>query len=113
MVISLGLLNDVPIFYKALDTFYFPSITEGQPNALIEAMISGVPVVTSNIEPILDSLPKNTETLAIPPTDILKASDILSLFLNNTIEKKKYIHQDWAIKNFDVETNFNEFKKLI
>jgi len=113
MVITLGLINDVPILYKALDLFYFPSITEGQPNALIEAMISGLPVVTSNIEPILDSLPDEAKPLTISPTDVLKASEILSLFLNNTIETKKYVHQNWAIKSFDVETNFNEFKKLL
>lgn len=113
VVIALGLISNVPVLYKALDVFYFPSITEGQPNALIEAMISGLPVVTSNIEPILDSLPDNAKELTLPPTDVLKASEALSFFLNNTVEKKKYVHQQWAIKNFDVTTNFNKFKKLL
>src|SRR5690554_6534507 len=48
-IITLGMRRDLPIVYKTFDLFYFPSITEGQPNALIEAMVSGLPVVTSNI----------------------------------------------------------------
>src|SRR5690606_29803100 len=38
----LGLRNDVYKVLNTLDCFYFPSISEGQPNALIEALVSGL-----------------------------------------------------------------------
>lgn len=113
VVIALGLRNDLPLVYKAFDVFYFPSITEGQPNALIEAMISGLPVITSNIEPILDALPSYAESLALPANDVLQASEKLGLFYNKDMNWLEYTHQEWAIKNFDLVSNFNEFKNLL
>src|SRR5690625_5447750 len=41
--------DDIPRFLQTLDCYFFPSITEGQPNALIEAMIIGIPYISSNI----------------------------------------------------------------
>ena len=39
----LGYRDDVNKILPIFDVFFFPSITEGQPNSLIEAMISDVP----------------------------------------------------------------------
>ena len=113
VVVALGLRTDLPLVYRALDVFYFPSITEGQPNALIEAMISGLPVITSNIEPILDALPYHGKNLALPPTDVLKAVEILDSLYCDELDKQEYTHQEWAINNFDVTTNFDDFKRLL
>lgn len=113
VVSSLGLRNDLPLIYRSLDVFYFPSITEGQPNALIEAMISGLPVVTSNIPPILEALPKEAGDLTLIPTDVSTATGILERFIQRDIDVSLYSHQNWAIENFDLETNFNEFKQLL
>jgi glycosyltransferase involved in cell wall biosynthesis len=35
-------------YYKAADLFIFPSLTEGLPNVVLEAMSCGVPVIASN-----------------------------------------------------------------
>lgn len=113
IVINLGMRRDLPLVYKSMDVFYFPSITEGQPNALIEAMISGLPVVTSKIPPVLEALPDEAGVMTIDPLDINAASDILERFYNQEIETSLYNYQDWAIQNFDVKTNFNEFRKLL
>lgn len=48
-VVFLGYRKDVCHLYKAADVFLFPSIQEGLPRALMEAMASGLPVIASRI----------------------------------------------------------------
>lgn len=54
-VVFLGPYNDVPALLAAADSFLFPSIIEGMPLALIEAMTMGLPCLCSDI-------PENRET---------------------------------------------------
>jgi len=54
----LGSISRIPEFLNALDVFALPSLWEGISNALLEAMATGLPVVTSavggNLEVIVD-----------------------------------------------------------
>ncbi|MBA6153395.1 glycosyltransferase [Gelidibacter maritimus] len=113
VVIALGLRSDLPMLYRALDVFYFPSITEGQPNALIEAMISGLPVVTSNISPILETLPAESEFLALSPLDVNASYEILKGFYTGNIYTELYKHEKWAKENFDPNKRFKELKLIL
>ncbi len=45
----LGWREDVPELLAAADAFVFPSRTEGMPNAVLEALAAGMPVVASDI----------------------------------------------------------------
>jgi glycosyltransferase involved in cell wall biosynthesis len=65
----LGDRHDVPDLLKAVDLFFFPSVTEGMPNALIEAMLVGLPVVTSDIEPIRELVTDEGIATLSPPGD--------------------------------------------
>ncbi|MCK4340368.1 MAG: glycosyltransferase [Phycisphaerae bacterium] len=45
----LGWRDDVGPILSAADAFLFPSLTEGMPNAVLEAMACGLPIVASDI----------------------------------------------------------------
>jgi teichuronic acid biosynthesis glycosyltransferase TuaC len=50
-------------YLEAADIFAFPSMKEGMPNALLEAMISGLPAVAFDIPAISDLLHYNSKAL--------------------------------------------------
>ena len=66
----LGHVEDVPSLLAASDILCHPSLAEGLPNAIVEAMASGVPVVASNVGGIPDVVSHEETGLLVPPHDI-------------------------------------------
>ena len=105
--------TDIPKFLKTLDCFYFPSISEGQPNALIEAMVAGLPFVASDIDPIKETVPKEFHPSLLPPYEItLAIQNIIKIKTNYKI-RNKYILKDWAVENFNAKVLFEKFKEKL
>jgi glycosyltransferase involved in cell wall biosynthesis len=66
----LGMVLDRPLFYHALDAFILPSLYEGLPMAILEAMSSGVPIISSRLEGILAVIAEGKEGLLARPGDV-------------------------------------------
>ena len=66
----LGTILDRGSFYHALDAFILPSLYEGLPMAVLEAMSSGVPVLASRLEGIFSVLSDENEGLLARPGDV-------------------------------------------
>ena len=67
-VILLGHRSDVAELLAAADVFAFPSLHEGLPGAVIEAMATGTPIVGSSIGPVRE-LTGDAAAL-VPPGDV-------------------------------------------
>lgn len=107
-VLLLGYRRDVKELLAAFDLYYFPSVTEGQPNALQEAMARGVPVLASDIAPIKECVPPDFKQKLVSPTDVGAASQrIEQLYLNRNM-LKEYVLTDWARKMYGEEERFNQ-----
>ena len=107
-VLLLGYRRDVKDLLPAFDLYYFPSVTESQPNALQEAMARGVPVLASDIAPIKECVPPDFKQKLVSPTDVGAASQrIEQLYLNRNM-LKEYVLTDWARKMYGEEERFNQ-----
>jgi glycosyltransferase-like protein len=70
-VVLLGTVPDdeLPAWYAAADALAFPSLKEGWGLAVLEAMSSGLPVVTSDIPVFREYLTGGADALMVPPGD--------------------------------------------
>lgn len=112
-IFLLGVQQNVFEIFQMMDLFYFPSVTEGQPNALIEAMLTGLPVITSNIEPIKETIPEYAHCNLLDPLNVNNAVELIFLLKNDISKRKEYIHKEWAENEFDLDSNFNSFRKIL
>lgn len=103
---SIGVRDDVERLYSAMDVFLFPSVTEGQPNALVEAVLSGVKVVATDIPPIRAALPRDVHERLFPPRESDRASAIIRSIVDQSPEIEQQA-RDWAVERYDPTRNFN------
>lgn len=65
----LGHRDDLPELLAAADLLAFPSLYEGMPGAVIEAMALAVPVVASDIPPVREVVEPGASAVLTPPDD--------------------------------------------
>jgi teichuronic acid biosynthesis glycosyltransferase TuaC len=61
--------SDVPDWLSASDIFVLPTLAEGSPNAVIEAMACGLPIVSSDIASVRETVDKSAAIL-VDPMDV-------------------------------------------
>lgn len=81
-VFFLGFLSDVENWMPAIDVFVLPSLTEGTPMALLEAMAMGVPVVATNVGGVPDIINNGVNGILVESQD----SDNLARTLNDLFQ---------------------------
>ncbi len=79
----LGTRDDIYRLLEAADVFVLPSISEGMPMALLEAMGMGVTVLASNLEGIADVVKDGEHGLLVPPAEVKSLSASIRLVLDD------------------------------
>ena len=67
--------DDMAAVYAAHDIFVFPSLVEGMPLTLLEAMATGMPVVTTNTCGMADVVEDGFNGLLVPAADAEKLAE--------------------------------------
>lgn len=80
----LGHREDVPDLLAAADLFAFPSLFEGFPGAMIEAMALGLPIVASDIPPVRELRGPAANSLLVPPNDPAALAEALAELLDDS-----------------------------
>jgi len=73
--------EELPEIYKNSDVFVLPSLMEGVPRTILEAMACGVPVVTTNIPHLVSII--DGAGLVVPPKDPASLSNAIFTILEN------------------------------
>src|SRR5262245_11719243 len=74
----LGVRDDVRPLYAAIDVFALPSVEEGSPNALLEAMGSGRAVVASRVGGVPEIVEEGRSGLLVDPGSTVCLADALT-----------------------------------
>lgn len=113
-VIFKGPVKDSERFYKAADIFLLPSIYEPFSNACLEAMASGLPVVTSRVNGASEILTDGVNGAIIEdPADPLEVARKVKPFLDAGKRKDAGINAKIEARKHTMEGNVNAFLALI
>jgi glycosyltransferase involved in cell wall biosynthesis len=64
-----GARGDVPGILRSLDVFVLPSVSEGLPNVVLEAMAAGKPIVAADVGGVPEVVEHGLNGLLVPPAD--------------------------------------------
>jgi len=103
-------LKEIPKYLKACDIFVRPSLSEGMGNSPIEAMAAGLPVVSTQVGGLADSIidpdrnpDKRPTALAVDARSPEQIARQVKRFLNNREERERIVAY---AKEFS-QTNYN------
>jgi glycosyltransferase involved in cell wall biosynthesis len=110
----LGERHDVPAVLAALDIFVLPSSSESLPNAILEAMAAGLPVVAPRVGGIPELVTSGETGLLVPPNDDDRLVEALEFLLTRpslAIEWGRRA-QRLALANFTIEQVRDRYEQL-
>jgi glycosyltransferase involved in cell wall biosynthesis len=79
----LGFRNDIPDLLAASDLFTLPSLTEGLPLSVLEAMSHCLPIVATRVGGIPELVTHGTDGLLVPANDDAALAEAMADLINN------------------------------
>lgn len=113
-IIFMGQRKDIPELLMAMDVFVLPSIKEGLPIALLEAMASKRPVIATRIGAIPNVIENEDIGVLVEPKDITGLRDAIMNLLNdpgrmNLLARKGF---DRVCRDFSSDEMAKNYLKL-
>lgn len=110
----LGLHTDIPDVLGAMDVFVLSSDWEGNPLSMMEAMASGLPIVSTAVGGVPDLIASGREGFLVPPRDAKGFSGAMTFLLRDQ-ESRRSIGTAAARRakeNFDVSKMVRAYEQL-
>jgi glycosyltransferase involved in cell wall biosynthesis len=79
----LGMRKDVPVLLSLADVFVFPSRFEGMPNAVLEAMSMGLPVIATSVQGVDELIQDEGNGLLVAMDDSVALSQAILCLLRD------------------------------
>ena len=109
----LGFRRDIPEICKSSDVFVFPSIREGLGLAALEAMATGLPLITSNVHGIVDYSVDDQTGYTCSPRDIKGFAKAIKKLSTESDSRDKMEKYNISIANRYDKSNVMEKMELI
>ncbi|PKL51075.1 MAG: hypothetical protein CVV39_00585 [Planctomycetes bacterium HGW-Planctomycetes-1] len=97
-------VNNMPEFYSMIDAFVLPSLAEGLPRTLIEAMAAGVLCIASDVGGIPEILDNGRLGFLVQAENSDELADMMQKAINLPLQKKEAIITD--AKEY-IKTNYS------
>ncbi|GAB4490883.1 MAG: glycosyltransferase [Thermodesulfovibrionales bacterium] len=113
-VVFTGSRRDIPDLLAMFDVFAFPSLWEGLPNALIEAMAAGRAVVGASIPPVREVLREGETGVLVPEKDAAALAEAVSGLLADPGRARGYgaAAQKDAAERFSITSTVRRYEAL-
>jgi len=76
-------IDNAAVYLRAFDIFILPSIKEGLPYTIIEAVAAGVPIITTNVGGIPEMIDDNVSGILIQPKNSHQLAEKITYLINN------------------------------
>jgi glycosyltransferase involved in cell wall biosynthesis len=106
-VVFLGWIDHNNLFWEYLQRstiFVLPSLSEGCPRVLIEAMACGLPIVATRVGGIPEIIDNDVNGILVPPSDENALAEAIKKILEDTDFQKRA-----SIKNTEISQKFDLF----
>ena len=80
----LGEHDDVPALLAASDAFVLPSLSEGTPLSVLEAMMAGLPIIATSVGGLPELVRNQTEGLLVPPANTNALRDAMIRMISDS-----------------------------
>lgn len=99
----------------ASDLFIVPSRKEALGVANMEALLAGIPVITTNVGGIPEVLDHGKNGWLVPPNDSKALADCIQMVIKNpeAAYQKQVIGREFVIANFSIEKSLNRFVDVL
>lgn len=110
--------RDMPAYYSLMDVFVHPSLRDGMPNAVLEAMACGVPVVVTPVGGILDVIQNGENGMLVPVNAVDALGQAIEMILTDELLRKKMSDaaRRTIIENYrpemELNANLEVYRKL-
>lgn len=81
--IFLGHRNDIPEILSTIDILVLPSLWEGFPFVILEAMASSKPVIATNVDGTPEAVEDGKTGILVPPKDVNRLAEAIIFLLQN------------------------------
>jgi glycosyltransferase involved in cell wall biosynthesis len=112
-ILFTGYRQNVPVILSLFDIDVMPSLTEGSPLALLEAMAMGRPIIATDVGGIKEILEDKKTGLLVQPRDSSAlAQGILHLFENQEIAEKLGMRAREDSNKYDIQLYIKRLQNL-
>lgn len=110
--------HDVPSYYSVMDVFIHPSLRDGMPNALLEAMACEKPIVATPVGGVIEVVKDCENGRIVPVNDVNSLTTVIQEILSDKSEQKhlgksaRLTVQDKFTLEQELDGNLELYRKL-